>query len=82
MADQQASPEVKTIIVPRELEEFFAQRLEARYAGRGDVQVLVDRRRAERRVGRGPRPEPDRRSTERRVLAGWWSLPDMPFETS
>jgi len=82
MADQQASPEVKMIIVPRALEEFFAHRLEARYAARGDVQVLVDRRQAERRVGRGPRPEPDRRTSERRVLAGWWSLPDMPFETS
>jgi hypothetical protein len=33
-------------------------------------------------VGAGPRPEPDRRTTNRRVLAGWWSLPDMPFETS
>ena len=32
MADQQASTEVKTIIVPKALEEFFAQRLEARYA--------------------------------------------------
>jgi hypothetical protein len=82
MADQQTSPEVKTIIVPRALEEFFVQRLEARYAARGDVQVLVDRRRAERRVGFGPRPEPDRRSTERRVLAGWWSLPDLPFQAT
>ena len=82
MADQQTSTEVKTIIVPKALEEFFATRLEARYAERGDVKVIVDRRQAERRVGAGPRPEPDRRTTNRRVLAGWWSLPDMPFETS
>ena len=46
------------------------------------MKVIVDRRQAERRVGAGPRPEPDRRTTDRRVLAGWWSLPDMPFETS
>ena len=82
MADQQASTEVKTIVVPKALEEFFAQRLEARYAQRGDVQVIVDRRQAERRVGSGPRPQPDRRRVDRRVLAGWWSLPDMPFKTS
>jgi hypothetical protein len=82
MADQQASTEVKTIVVPKALEEFFAPRLEARYAQRGDVQVIVDRRQAERRTGSGPRPQPDRRRVDRRVLAGWWSLPDMPFETS
>ena len=82
MPDQQTSPEVKTIIVPRALEEFFAHRLESRYGARGDVHVIVDRRVAERRHGFGPRPHPDRRSTERRVLAGWWSLPDMPFETN
>jgi len=82
MADQDTSAELKTIIVPKALEEFFAPRLEARYAGRGDVQVIIDRRQAERRVRSGPRPEPDRRVADRRVLAGWWSLPDMPFETT
>ena len=82
MADQQTSTEVKTIVVPKALEEFFAHRLESRYAERGDVRVIVDRRQAERRVGTGPRPEPDRRTADRRVLVGWWSLPDMPFETS
>jgi hypothetical protein len=82
MAYQQTSTEVKTIVVPKALEEFFAHRLEARYSARGDVRVIVDRRQAERRTGVGPRPEPDRRTVNRRVLAGWWSLPDMPFETS
>ena len=82
MADQQTSTEVKTIVVPKALEEFFAHRLESRYAERGDVRVIVDRRQAERRVGTGPRPEPDRHTVDRRVLVGWWSLPDMPFETS
>jgi hypothetical protein len=81
MADQKTSTEVRTIIVPKALEEFFAHRLETRYAERGDVQVIVDRRQTERRAGTGPHPEPDRRVANRRVLAGWWSLPDMPFET-
>ena len=58
MADQQASTEVKTIVVPKALEEFFAPRLEARYAARGDVRVVVDRRQSERRVAAGPRPQP------------------------
>ena len=57
MADQQTSTEVKTIVVPKALEEFFAHRLESRYAERGDVRVIVDRRQAERRVGTGPRPD-------------------------
>ncbi len=82
MADQQASTEAKTIVVPRALEEFFAHRLETRYSQRGDVQVVVDRRQAERRRDSGPQPEHDRRVVDRRVLAGWWSLPDLPFETS
>ena len=82
MADQQTSSEVKTIIVPKALEDFFAHRLEARYAERGDVRVVVDRRQAERRVAAGPQPQPDRRTTNRRVLAGWWSLPDMPFQAN
>jgi len=80
--DQQASVEPKTIVVPRALEEFFARRLERRYAERDDVRVVVDRRRTERRTTDGPHPEPDRRVTERRVLTGWWSLPDMPFDTN
>ena len=82
MADPQTSTEVKTIVVPKALEEFFAHRLETRYSQRGDVQVIVDRRQAERRLASGARRQPERRVVDRRVLAGWWSLPDMPFETS
>ena len=82
MTDQQASVEPKTIVVPRALEGFFAGRLQARYAARGDVRVIVDRRRADRRVAEGSHRGPDRRVMERRVLAGWWSLPDMPFDTN
>jgi len=82
MSEPQPTTEVKTIVVPKALEDFFAHRLAARYADRDDVRVIVDRRQGERRVGTGPRPEPDRRVADRRVLAGWWSLPDMPFETS
>ncbi len=82
MTDQQTSVEPKTIVVPRALEGFFARRLETRYAERGDVRIIVDRRHTERRVSDGPHPRPDRRVTERRVLAGWWSLPDMPFDTN
>jgi len=82
VTDQQTSVEPKTIVVPRALEGFFAQRLETRYAERGDVRIIVDRRRADRRVSDGPHPQPDRRRVERRVLSGWWSLPDMPFDTN
>jgi len=81
MSDPQPTPEVKIIVVPKALEEFFAHRLQERYAGRDDVRVIVDRRHGERRSGKGARPDIDRRTTERRVMAGWWSLPDMPFQT-
>ena len=82
MADQQTSTEVKTIIVPKALEEFFAHRLEARYAAAR--RRAGDRRPAPGRAphGSGPDPSPTAAAADRRVLAGWWSLPDMPFETS
>ena len=81
MSDPQPTPEVKTIVVPKALEAFFAPRLQARYADRSDVRVIVDRRHGERRSGKGPAPDIDRRITDRRVMSGWWSLPDMPFKT-
>lgn len=82
MADPQPITEIKTIVVPKALEEFFAHRLQSRYAERGDVRVIVDRRTGERRTQRDSAPGIDRRVTDRRVLAGWWSLPDMPFKLS
>jgi hypothetical protein len=73
MADAARQDDVKTIVVPRALEDFFASRLSERYAGRPDIRVVVDRRGSEAAGGR---------PVERRVRTGWWSLPDMPFETT
>ena len=77
--------QTKVIVIPRQLEQFFYQRLSARYAERGDVHVVVDRRLGERRARRwtaGPEPLTDRRHTERRDSAAAWTLPDMPFAVS
>ena len=38
---QSAPPRV--IVIPRQLEGFFYERLQARFAGRDDVRVVVDR---------------------------------------
>jgi hypothetical protein len=77
--------QTKVIVIPRQLEQFFYQRLCARYAERGDVRVVVDRRLGERRARRwtaGPEPLTDRRHTERRDSVAAWTLPDMPFAVS
>ena len=83
MADPKKDPKVKTIVVPAALEEFFAEKLRTRYAERSEVEVIVDRRDHERRHGgNGDAPALDhRRSIDRRLRAGWWSLPDLPFES-
>jgi len=81
MADPKEAPKVKKIVVPQPLEDFFAEKLRARYAERSDVEVIIDRRDEERRGGNGSGPEgEERRAAERRVLAGWWTLPELPFE--
>ena len=91
MTERQMDPAVKTIVVPKALEEFFAEKLRTRYAERDDVEIIVDRRNGERRHSMGTGngngdgagekiTEAERRELERRVLAGWWSLPDLPFE--
>ncbi len=80
---QIAQPRV--IVIPRELEGFFYERLSAEVARRGDVRVVVDRRVGERRHPRwvsGPGPFAERRHGERRSEAPAWSLPDMPFSAS
>jgi hypothetical protein len=82
-AAQQRQPRV--IVIPRPLEGFFYERLTARYAGRADVKVVVDRRVGERRAERwsfGPGPLTDRRHGDRRSADVVWSLRDMPFAGS
>jgi hypothetical protein len=78
-ADVNAQP--KTIVVPRQLEGFFYEKLRQRYAGRSDVTVVVDRRQAERRRQGAPAAAPirDRRRGERRSATEIWSIDEMPF---
>jgi hypothetical protein len=80
---QSAPP--KVIVVPRQLEDFFYERLTERFAERTDLEVVVDRRSGERRHDRwisGPGPFSERRRIERRDNDVHWSLPDMPVSAS
>ena len=81
---QSAPPRV--IVIPRQLEGFFYERLKAQFAERDDVRVVVDQRVGERRRPRwvsGAGPFTERRShTDRRDESPAWSLPDMPFPAS
>lgn len=81
---QSAPPRV--IVIPRQLEEFFYERLSAEFADRDDVVLVVDRRVGERRRsdadGRSAGRPGERRQGERRTHAPAWSLPDMPFSLS
>jgi hypothetical protein len=76
----------RVIVIPRQLEGFFYERLTSEFAGRDDVRVVVDRRVGERRRPRwvsGAGPLADRRrGTDRRESQAVWSLPDMPYSTS
>jgi hypothetical protein len=76
----------RVIVIPRQLEGFFYERLLSEFAGRDDVRVVVDRRVGERRRPRwvsGAGPFTDRRTCQdRRTDAPVWSLPDMPYSTS
>lgn len=81
---QSAPP--RLIVIPRQLEDFFYERLAEEFAGRDDVRVVVDRRVGERRrprwgSGAGPFTE-RRRGRDRRAQQPVWSLPDMPFPAS
>jgi hypothetical protein len=76
----------RVIVIPRQLEGFFYERLTNEFAGRDDVRVVVDRRVGERRrprwvSGAGPLTE-RRRGADRREDAPVWSLPDMPYSAS
>jgi len=79
------SAEPRVIVIPRQLEGFFYERLTAEFAARDDVRVVVDRRVGERRSprwGSGAGPFTERRSSDRRAQRPAWSLPDMPFSAS
>jgi hypothetical protein len=76
----------RVIVIPRQLEGFFYERLCGEFAGRDDVRVVVDRRVGERRRprwvnGAGPFSE-RRQGRDRRAETPAWSLPDMPFSAS
>jgi len=81
---QSAPPRV--IVIPRQLEGFFYERLKAQFAERDDVRVVVDQRVGERRRPRwvsGSGPFTERRNHhDRRDETPAWSLPDMPFSAS
>jgi hypothetical protein len=76
----------RVIVIPRQLEGFFYERLTSEFAGRDDVRVVVDRRVGERRRprwGSGAGPLTERRhGADRREDTAVWSLPDMPYSTS
>ena len=80
------SVQPRVIVIPRQLEEYFYDRLSAQFAGRDDVRVVVDRRVGERRRPRwvsGAGPFTERRAHPNRApKAPAWSLPDMPFSAS
>ncbi len=74
----------KVIVIPRQLEGFFYQRLTQRFSPRHDIEVVVDRRVGERRQQRwvtGPGPLSERRRGDRRGDQSTWSLADMPVST-
>lgn len=78
---QSAPP--RSIVIPRQLEDFFYGRLADEFADRDDVRVIVDRRVGERRGGDedGAAGQSDERRSgcDRRGQQPTWSLPDMPF---
>ena len=82
----QTAVQTRMIVIPNELESFFYGRLSERYRDRCDVQVIVDRRRNDRRRSEsceaGASSSPERRSSSRRNEGPCWSLADMPFSAS
>ncbi len=79
------SVQPRIIVIPRQLEGFFYERLSAQFQSRDDVRVVVDRRTGERRRPRwvsGAGPFTERRRGDRRDERPAWSLPDMPFSAS
>jgi len=85
MPELRLSTQPRTIVIPRQLEDYFYERLTSRFAGRDDVVVVVDRRRGERRNGRWvsePSPPAERRRGDRRASSAAWSLTEMPYAAS
>lgn len=76
----------RVIVIPRQLEEYFHERLTQHFTGRPDVKVVVDRRVGDRRRDdrwvSGPGPLAERRRGERRAAGISWKLDDMPFSTA
>ncbi len=81
MAAANVSAQPKIIVVPKQLEDFFYEKLRQRYGGRSDVMVVVDRRYAERRrPARSAEARlAERRRRDRRDATECWSLDEMPF---
>ncbi|MEZ5126026.1 MAG: hypothetical protein R2826_07240 [Thermoleophilia bacterium] len=81
MAEVAEKAHPRVIVIPRQLEGYFFRRLSDVYAGRSDVDVIVDRR-ASRRSSDRPadifRSSADRRHQSRREQTTW-KLPDMPI---
>ncbi|HEY5388620.1 MAG TPA: hypothetical protein VIL79_12045 [Thermoleophilia bacterium] len=85
MPESTQSAPPKLIVIPRQLEGFFYERLSRQFAGRENVRVVIDRRVGERRRARwvaGHGPLSERRQDDRRDRDVVWSLPDMPFSAS
>jgi hypothetical protein len=85
MTETTQSVQTRVLVIPRQLEEFFYERLTRRFVGRDDVRVIVDRRAGQRRQQRwvsGPGPLADRRHGERRDATATWRLADMPVGTT
>jgi hypothetical protein len=79
------SVQPRLIVIPRQLEGFFYERLTQQFDGRDDVRIVVDRRAGDRRRPRwvsGSGPLSERRRGDRRDSDIVWSLPDMPFSAS
>ena len=82
MPESTQSVQLRLIMIPRQLEGFFYERLTQQFDGRDDVRIVVDRRAGDRRRPRwvsGPGPLSERRRGDRRDRDVVWSLPDMPF---
>ena len=86
MADTVKNRIRKTIVVPPELKGFFGDRLSRIYADKTDVEIVVNKRKGERRnTDRyicSPGPLANRRNGDRRNSGSQWSLPKMPFAAS
>jgi len=85
MSETTQSIQTRVLVIPRQLEEYFYERLTQRFEERDDVRVIVDRRAGQRRQQRwvsGPGPLAERRRGERRDASARWTLAEMPVSMS